>query len=718
MRRVTGVAVVLSVLLPALPSSAQVSAGSEFRANTYTFSEQARPSVAADSAGNFLVLWQSFTQDGSGTGVFGQRYDASGSARGTEFRVNTYTLGYQQRATAAFDGGGNFVIVWTSTNQDGDLGGIFGQRYDATGASRGVEFRVNAQTTGSQEWPSVASDAAGHFVVVWRSSVGDGDNYGVFARRFDAAGAPLGGDFQVNTYTSGYQISLRQSVAMDAAGNFVVVWHSERGDGSTSGAFGQLFDASGARHGAEFIANTYTTGAQSHPTVAMDAAGNFVVAWESLAQDGSGPGIFAQRYDPAGTRRGGEFRVNTFTTDYQRQLSVASDALGNFLVTWNSRTQDGLGEGVFAQRFASSGAPRGAEFRVNSYTVGNQYTPFATMDAVGNMTVVWASFLQDGASWGAYGQRLGGLKPAALAVDPTATAASNGNSILEPGETADVQPSWLNVNGASQAFGGSATSFTGPSAAGVTYSLPDAAADYGAVANGISAPCVDCYRATVGFTGTRPALHWDATLTETIVPDAHGQVKPWTVHVGASFADVSTASGFYRFIEALLHNGVTGGCTGTTYCPASAVSREEMAVFALVAKEGAGYVPPDCTTPAFGDVAPGSPFCRWIEELSRRGVVAGCGGGNYCPAAAVTREQMPIFMLRTLDPAINPAACGLPMFTDVPASSPFCRWIEELARRHVVSGCGGGAYCPASPVTREQMAVFISVTFGLSLYGP
>jgi hypothetical protein len=56
------------------------------------------------------------------------------------------------------------------------------------------------------------------------------------------------------------------------------------------------------------------------------------------------------------------------------------------------------------------------------------------------------------------------------------------------------------------------------------------------------------------------------------------------------------------------------------------------------------------------------------------------------------------------------------MFADVPAASPFCRWIEELANRGVVSGCGGGSYCPGSPVTREQMGVFLSVTFDLRLY--
>jgi hypothetical protein len=79
---------------------------------------------------------------------------------------------------------------------------------------------------------------------------------------------------------------------------------------------------------------------------------------------------------------------------------------------------------------------------------------------------------------------------------------------------------------------------------------------------------------------------------------------------------------------------------------------------------------------------------------------------------------MPIFILRTLDPTLNPPACVTPtMFADVPASSPFCRWIEELARRGVVTGCGGGNYCPAGTVSRGSMSVFLVLSFGLTLYG-
>jgi hypothetical protein len=218
----------------------------------------------------------------------------------------------------------------------------------------------------------------------------------------------------------------------------------------------------------------------------------------------------------------------------------------------------------------------------------------------------------------------------------------------------------------------------------------------------------------------RPAFHWDATLLETVGPAAQGQQKTWVVHIGESFSDVLPTSPFYRFVETLLHHGVTGGCAANTYCPAAAVSREQMAVFVLVAREGAGYVAPACgAAPMFADVPVSSPFCRWIEELARRGIVTGCGGASYCPTAAVSREQMAVFVLRTQEAATAPPACVPPnLFADVPETNPFCRWVEELANRGVVTGCGGGNYCPLAPVTRDQMGVFISGTFGLSLYGP
>ena len=130
------------------------------------------------------MAWPSFGQDGSDFGVFAQRYASSGVPLGGEFRVNTYTTGYQAVRSLASDSAGNFVVVWQSMNQDGSGFGVFGQRYASTGAPLGAEFRVNTYTTGSQIAPSVASDPAGHFVVAWSSYGQDTSSYGVFAQRY------------------------------------------------------------------------------------------------------------------------------------------------------------------------------------------------------------------------------------------------------------------------------------------------------------------------------------------------------------------------------------------------------------------------------------------------------------------------------------------------------------------------------------------------------
>ncbi len=683
----------------------------EFQINTYTTSSQSQQAVAFDEAGNFVVVWASYGQDGDRWGIFGQRFEASGGRRGAEFQVNSYTSSQQYFPAVASDAAGGFVVVWTSL-QDGGLTGVFGQRYDDSGAPRGVEFQVNSYTTDDQYLGLVASDARGNFVVVWSSYKQDGSLWGVFGQRYDASGVRQGAEFQINSQTTGSQSAT--SVAADGAGNFVVVWTGSNQDGSTNGVFGRRYDASGVPRGGEFQVNTYTTSSQLGAHVASDAAGDFVAVWTSYAQDGSSWGVFGQGFDAAGVRRGGEFRVNTYTTEYQGPPSVASDAAGDFIVAWASNGQDGSALGVFGQRFDVSGAARGAEFQVNAQTLGHQRMPATASDGVGNFVVSWTGY--DASALGVFGRRFGGLQPAALTVDPSALG---GNGILEPSETVDVRPSWRNANTAAQTFDGVGLRFEGPPASGVSYELLDAAGTYGTVDGGATAECGDCYRVAVDFTGTRPATHWDSTFTERLTTEMPGQTKPWLLHVGESFGDVPRTAGYYQHVETLLHKGVTAGCGGGSYCPANTTSRQQMTVFTLLSKEGSGYAPAACgTTPLFLDVPVTSPYCRWVEEMSRRGIVSGCGGGNFCPTSEVNRAQMAVFVLRTLDPAMDPPTCGTPVFGDVPASSPFCKWIEELARRGVVGGCGGGNYCPTNPVTRGQMGVFLTLTFGLTLYGP
>jgi hypothetical protein len=681
-------------------ASAQVPAGGDFRVNTYTAGDQyffGRP-LAMEADGDFVAIWHSVGQDGSGDGVFGQRFAASGASRGSEFAVNTYTTGRQYRPSVTGGPRGDFVVVWSNSPLTGPGSTIDGRRYDRTGAPLGSEFVIGISTTGFVSEPKVAQARDGRFVAAWTAPFSASAELDVAARRFDAAGNGIGSEFAVNSYTSDRQRSSDVAVATD--GRFVVVW-TDYGQSVSRAIRAQRYDASGNPLGGDFQVNTDPRDADS-AAISGAPDGSFVVSWLGLG------GMAARLFDASGSPLGSEFAVTPATTNDEsaRGAHVARDAEGNFVVVWERTAPSG--SDVFGQRFAAAGTPRGGEFRVNSNTTGYQRLPAIASDDVGNFVVAWTS--ADGSFTGVFARRFGGLGPVALAVDTA------GNRVLEPGETVEVRPSWRNVNGAAQTFRTTLANMTGP--AGATYTITDSAGDYGTVPDGATAPCGDCYAVSVSNPATRPATHWDASAVESILPDAQGQQKQWLLHVGRSFTDVTTTSPFYRFIETLVHHNVTGGCMTTTYCPTSPATREQMALFVLVAKEGTGYVPPSCTTPMFADVQPSSAFCRWIEELARRGVVTGCGGGNYCPFNAVTREQMAVFVLRTLDPALAPPACTTPLYNDVPASSGFCRWIEELTRRGVVTGCGGGNYCPAAAVTREQMGVFISATFGLTLYGP
>jgi hypothetical protein len=406
MRRAPALPLVVIALVPAVAWPQGNPVGPEFRVNTYTPGNEFGSSVAADAAGNFVVVWQSSFQDGSMTGIYGQRYAVSGAPLGAEFQVNTYTTSNQFTSAVAADAAGDFVAVWTSVH-DGANFGIFGQRYAASGAPLGLEFRVNTHTTGTQSIPDVAA-ATGAFVVAWMSDQGGG--FDIFAQRYAGSGGPAGPEFRVNTFTTGYQAF--PQVGLDPAGGFVVVWESFGQDGSSQGLFAQRYAGAGAPLGPEFRVNTYTVGDQSEAEVAMDGAGNFVVVWRDSSQDGSGYGIFAQRFAASGVPVGGEFRVNTYTTANQARPVVALDSSGNFVVAWEGDGQDGSAHGIFGQRYDAAGAPLGAEFRVNSSVTDEQVDPAVAAAPAGEFVVVWSG--QDGLNYGVFGQRYAAIVPVEL----------------------------------------------------------------------------------------------------------------------------------------------------------------------------------------------------------------------------------------------------------------------------------------------------------------
>jgi hypothetical protein len=364
----------------------------ELQANTYASDTQQAwaggQTVASDALGNFVVTWSSHNQDGSGWGVYAQRYSMLGLPLGGEFRVNSTTNNDQQYPAVAMDAVGDFVIVWTSNGQDGNGNGVYAQLYCALGTPIGGEFQVNTFTADNQMYPCVAMDKLGDFTVTWSSHNQDGAGWGIYAQRFSLLGLRLGGEFQVNSTTAGDQEY--SDVAMDLAGDSVITWSSNKQDGDGWGVYGQRYSTLGLPVGGEFKVNSTTKGDQLYPAAAMDGDGNFVVTWSSKDQDGSGWGVYAQMFSLAGITIGGEFRANATTAGDQQYSSIAMDTLGNFIITWSSNNQDGNGWGVYLQQYSVAGAPLGNEVRVNSTTSGNQQFSAATMNAAGYAAVAWS----------------------------------------------------------------------------------------------------------------------------------------------------------------------------------------------------------------------------------------------------------------------------------------------------------------------------------------
>ena len=179
------------------------------------------------------------------------------------------------------------------------------------------------------------------------------------------------------------------------------------------------------------------------------------------------------------------------------------------------------------------------------------------------------------------------------------------------------------------------------------------------------------------------------------------------------FSDEPNTDGFYPFVTIVAARGITAGCGGSQFCPTTSIRRDQMAVFLLKAKEGAAYVPPTCVG-LFTDVTCPGTFTDWVEDAFNRGIMDKCTPTTFCPLTAVTRETMADFLLKGLEGSTYTPPPAVGVFSDVPISNPHAGFIEELARRGITGGCGAGIYCPTNPVTRAQMATFLTKTWGFT----
>ncbi len=349
--------------------------------------------VGMSALGTSVVTWASQNQDGSGWGVFAQRYGLDGAAVGTAFQVNSTSVGDQIEPVVAVDPVGNFWIAWTSSSQDGNGYGIYARHFDLLGNPLGGEFRVNSTTANDQTAPSVAADFAGNAIFTWTSNGQDGNGLGIYAQRYSVLGLPLGTEFRVNTATAGDQSDSSVGVTRDPLNNdFVITWQSAGQDGSGSGIYAKRFSGLlGTALGSEFRVNTTTTNDQTDPAVAVHRfTGEFFVTWTSAGQDGSGLGIYGQRYKSDGVAKGAQILVNTSTTGDQYDSSVAIEAGGDVYVTWTNKGVAGAGEQVFGQQLEKNGSKKEAEFVVNATTANDQGRASLSIDLLGRAVIVWS----------------------------------------------------------------------------------------------------------------------------------------------------------------------------------------------------------------------------------------------------------------------------------------------------------------------------------------
>jgi hypothetical protein len=355
-----------------------VAVGTELAVTAAMPSVRYAPAVAVQDDGSFVIAAESSRVFGppsdASSGVFAQRYDADGSAVGGEIHVNTYTSAREGGALVDVTPDGGFIVVWTSATsstptvegEDGDEGGVFGQRFDSAGDPVGTEFAVNTYTTGDQGASAIAVAGDGRFLVAWLDVQGgiNGDRT-VMGRLFDATATPISAEFQINTGSPRPGASRVPSAGSDASGNFTVVWQ-EPGDPNTldTSIVGRRFDSDGVFLGSEFTIAAHLPDGYDHvaPRVSVAEDGHFVVVW--IAR-GNGTNfdapmrVLASAFDSGGALESGDILLSNFLYTAPSETTVAMTPVGSFMAAWAealestanfSSGRDGDRQGVFARR--------------------------------------------------------------------------------------------------------------------------------------------------------------------------------------------------------------------------------------------------------------------------------------------------------------------------------------------------------------------------------
>lgn len=371
--------------------------------NTTTALDQRAPSVAEMTGGSYVISWSGGTANGLAS-IYARRFDSQGFALGGEVTVNTPASGVAKDSDVAPMANGGYVVSWNVDQPSGAKYSTHAQRFTIGGAKVGGDTIVSSNATYQQASSQVGTWNSG-YVTVWESNNAQpptANGYGIHAVLADSTGAVNPQDIRVNLTLLLDQLDPSLATFPTSNGSstgFVVAF--ETPDTSGYGIVGRVFNAAAAGAAAEFQVNSTQSGEQRDPATAVLTNGDIVIAWSSTGQDGSGEGVYLQRFTAGGVKIGAEAQVNTATSSDQGHAQVAALADGGFVVVWSSVGQDGSGSGVYYQRYSAAGAQLGLETLVNDFTSGDQLDPAVSALGAG-FVVTWTSVGQDGSGAGVY----------------------------------------------------------------------------------------------------------------------------------------------------------------------------------------------------------------------------------------------------------------------------------------------------------------------------
>ena len=250
----------------------------DFRVNDdFGMSYQGYSNIATDLEGNFVVCW--YDKRNGDNDIYIQLFDRLGTRQGSNRRVNDDAIGNEQlRPSMMKDQLGKFVVAWQDYRTTGYPfnGDIYGQRYNADGSAASANAKINDDFgVETQGWQDIDADDFGNYVLVWEDN--RNGNYDIYAQRYHKSGTKLGVNFRIND-DAGAAYQHNPKVAVDGDGDFIVVWYDNRS--GLDLIMGQRFNASGVAQGTNFLISDNLTGNKCvFPDVACDYNGNFTVVW-------------------------------------------------------------------------------------------------------------------------------------------------------------------------------------------------------------------------------------------------------------------------------------------------------------------------------------------------------------------------------------------------------------------------------------------------------